>query len=294
MPSVRLVRVSLLTLCFAGACAQAPSRNQMQDDEDDVTPPVSMLIDSGMPDDPGVFDASPSATDSARPSVPARDAQPPVVVDAGPSVPPTDAGHTGEGGEGTFDAGLPDAASRDAAMPPPMEAGPPPTPEAGLPEAGLPEAGPAEAGAPDAGVRCIPGTYSGSFSGEISALFGIIRIDISGTISIDITPPAASSDQLPIRNGKLDGKDSENNPIVATISGTLNCTTRRLENGRITNGMYTRRDPIYGGAPRTVGFNGVATAVYNLDPPSAAGQWEVVNETGLRAGSGAFSTTLVR
>ena len=248
-------------------------------------PPVSMLIDSGMTVDPGLFDAS--AVDSARPAAPPRDAQTVPIVDARGNVPPADAGQTGEG-EGTLEAGQPDAtAPQDATMPPPMEAGPPPTPEAGPPEAGPPDAGPA-----DAGLRCIPGTYSGAFAGEISALFGIIRIDIQGTISIDISPPAESTDQLPIRNGKLDGKDTENNPITATISGTINCTTRRLENGRILNGMYTRRDPIYGGPPRTVGFNGTATAIYNLDPPSATGQWEVVNETGLRAGSGTWSTTL--
>ena len=124
-----------------------------------------------------------------------------------------------------------------------------------------------------------------------------MRIDISGTISVEIAAPAGSSppNLLPIRNGELEGADQDGNPIRAVVTGTLNCANRTLDNGRITDGAYRRPDPLLPFAPpTTTRFSGTLTARYRADPPSAQGRWEVENESGLRAGTGSWSVALRR
>lgn len=301
MLSVWRVPVSLLSVACVIACAQSPIPEESDADIDDVEVPDSSLVEPDDDDDDDVGrgdagqvpDAAPPSRDGAvRDSAQMggeQDATTPMdVVDAS-KPPPVDSGMTDV--PPARDAAMPvDAAPgvKDAA-PPPVDTGTPPPP----PEAGVPDAGAADSGPRDAGLACIPGIYAGAFSGEISALLGFIRIDISGIISIEVGE-GQPAQQLQIRNGKLDGKDQDGNPITAAITGTLNCANRRLENGRINNGTYRRRDPILGGPERTVGFTGTATATYNHNPPSATGQWEVVNENGLRSGSGTWSTTLQR
>lgn len=201
-----------------------------------------------------------------------RDAS--VVKDAGlDASAPRDAG---DAHDASVDAGGLDAARGDAAT-------------------GVPDASTANDAGADAGSRCIPGRYVGAFAGEISALLGLIRLDITGTISLEIAA-TANGDQLQIKNGKLMGTDQDGNPLTALVSGTLNCATLKLENGRITEGAYNRVDPIFGGPPSTTNFSGTATATYNptQNPPSAQGKWEVKNSDESRGGSGSWTATLQR
>jgi len=214
------------------------------------------------------------------------DASPP--VDAGKfAMPPHDAAPRSDAGARPSDAGMTtarDAAQNDAAE---LDASTPADAASPVADAAPPVQ---DAARPDAGA-CLPGRYSGAFAGEITALFGFVRIDITGTISIEIAA-AGSADQLPIKNGKLDGKDQDGNPITGLVGGTLNCTSRKLESGRITEGTYNRSDPILGGPPTTVRFSGTVTGNYSNSPPSAQGKWEVQNENGLSAGTGSWSVTL--
>lgn len=277
-------------------------KSENGDDSDDFEPDVALIDGGGArdgargpdsdppPDEPGPPVGQKPPSDAGPILTPRNDAARPPAPEAG--TPPVGEGPGEDGGaEPVVDASVPksDAGpAKDASQPPPP---PPPPVDASSPDASAPDAsGPVEAGMP--GRRCPPGTYAGSFSGEISALLGLVRIDITGTISIDIGEPEPNGQLLPIRNGKLMGKDQDDNPINAVITGTLNCGTLRLDNGRISGGTYTRRDPLWGGPPTTVRFTGSATATFNLDPPSATGRWEVENENGLRGGSGVWSATL--
>jgi hypothetical protein len=304
MLSVWRVPVSLLSAVCVISCAQSPLPEESDADIDDVEVPDAAIIDPSDDDDDDQVvrpdagqpqDAGEAARDAAVRDAAPMDGKPdaetpreaedagvaPPVDSGGPVVPPPrDAAMPVDSGTEVKDA-APQAV--DSATPPP----PPPQ------DAGPSDAGPVDSGGRDAGLACIPGVYAGAFSGEISALLGFIRIDISGTISIEVGPEEGAQ-QLQIKNGKLEGNDQDGNPIRAVVTGTLNCATRRLENGRIDNGTYRRKDPILQGPERTVGFTGTTTGIYNHNPPSASGQWEVVNESGLRSGSGNFSTTLQR
>lgn len=149
-----------------------------------------------------------------------------------------------------------------------------------------------QTGAPNAlGSVCRPGTYAGVFAGEIRALLGIVRVTISGTLRFEL--PAATSGNLVLQNGTLDGKDSDGHPLKARVSGTLNCATGELEGGRLTNGTYTRPDPVLRGRTTTAQFTGVTSGVMRGDPPAAQGSWAVDNERNTRTGSGSWSAQLV-
>lgn len=295
-----------LVLCFGASCAQAPSEAGGEvDDFDEVAPPHTAVVDAGGAD-PDARDAA--AVDAAvemdaGPTKGAADASgADAHADAHTSEPPepdasgtdadanADAGDNGDGADGGADADAgpdgedpsdagplvdaapfaPDAANRDAASPP-------------------------DSSVPPEEAPCPPGVYAGAFAGEISALLGFVRIDISGTISVEIAAPSDGSreDMLPIRNGKLEGTDQDGNPIRAVVTGTLNCERRRLEAGRIIEGAYRRPDPLVPFAPpTTTRFSGTITATYSDDPPSVQGRWEVENESGRRGGTGSLSVTL--
>jgi hypothetical protein len=222
--------------------------------------------DSGTPQ--GTPDPTGKGNEGLDASMPPRDAGTPV-LDAGTPKPPMPA----------MDAG-------------PRDAGVPTVRDTGVPVA-VPDTGtPMMPGPVDAGLSCVPGTYKGVFAGDISALLGIIKREVSGTISIDIALSGSAS-RLEIRNGTLSGKDSMGFPVRAVVSGTLNCETKRLENGRLTEGVYEGNDPITN-RPSTTQFSGTCTANYTTDPPSASGGWDVQNRLGTRGGEGTWSATLVK
>lgn len=165
-----------------------------------------------------------------------------------------------------LDAGAPDAAI---------------TVDASSRDAGV-DAPAVEAGA-DAGSQCIPGTYKGKFGGTIT-IIGLIKLDITGDVTIEVATNS-TGDKLVLNNGKIVGKDQDDNPVEATVSGTLNCATGNLESGKLENGKYTR--PVTG----TVNFSGTATAKYTPNPPSAVGTWKT--NSGLESGSGTWDAALV-
>ena len=95
-----------------------------------------------------------------------------------------------------------------------------------------------------------------------------------------------SGDYLTIEDGEITGQDQDGNPIQAEVSGSMNCTTNRLENGKLLNGMYTRT-----GLGMTVQFEGTADAVYAPgDKPSLLGTWKT-NGGPIEQGMGTFDAT---
>jgi len=250
------------------------------------TPP----LDAATPAEPVLPRPDASRPDASRPEAPPDAAQRPAEAgtvdrerDASAPAPVPDAGDSPTE-PGPVDAGqiLPPV-EVDAGEPPPVDAGPPPAPDAGTPVV------------PDAGrVGCLPGTYKGGFEGEISALLGLIRIDVAGEMTIDVEL-SGSGDRLTIRNGLLQGTDTseDKNPLFARISGVLNCATKKLENGVISDGTYNRVDPLRPGSqPTTTTFSGTATGSYSTNPPAAVGTWTVKNGSGTRTSMGTFNVTL--
>jgi hypothetical protein len=204
---------------------------------------------------------------------------------------------TEDGPKPVTDAGLP-TSDRDARTPAePFDAG---APDAGVEpvvDAGAPVHG--DAGSPvvtDAGrVGCLPGIYKGAFAGEISALLGVVRIDVAGDITIDVALAEQDGERLKIRTGVLQGTDTsdQKNPLFARIGGVLNCATKKLENGTISDGTYNRVDPLFPfNGPTTTTFSGTVSGVYSTSPPAAVGTWMVKNGSGTRTSMGTWNAAL--
>ena len=260
--------------------------------EDGTRTPPDVVVIGSKQDDSG---AGESDASSARPE--AGSALPPAdggakpkdaaVVDAG-------AGSTADGPKLPSDAG-----ERDARTPAdPLDAGAPDSGVAPVIDASAPPERP-DAGqpvAPDAGkTGCLPGTYKGSFQGEISALLGLVRIDVAGDITIQVELAETNGDRLKIGVGVLQGTDTsdQKNPLFARIGGVLNCATKKLENGTITDGTYNRVDPLnpFSG-PTTTTFSGTIGGVYSTNPPAAVGTWMVTNGSGTRTSMGTWNAAL--
>ena len=128
---------------------------------------------------------------------------------------------------------------------------------------------------------CFAGVYTGTFEGEIKVL-GFISLPIEGEIAITVAT-SDSGDSLTIEDGEIMGEDQDGNPIQAEVSGSMNCVTNRLENGKLLNGVYTRT-----GLGMTVEFEGTADATYEPgDQPSLSGTWKT-NGGPIEQGMGTF------
>jgi hypothetical protein len=163
-----------------------------------------------------------------------------------------------------------------------VDGGAPPIQDAGGTEP-LPDAGALDSGSPPTS-DCKPGTYEGTFEGEIQIL-GFISLPIDGEISIGIHTSSAGDD-LVIENGTIEGEDQDGNPVHAEVEGTLQCATKKLVGGRLLNGTYTRT-----GLNMTVNFQGTADATYTPgDSPSVSGTWQTTGGL-VERGSGTFEAT---
>jgi len=190
----------------------------------------------------------------------------------------SDAGPLGEAGAAP-DAGAAVDAGADAGAAPGSDAG---AADGGsAPDAATySDAGPAS--------ECVPGTYKGAFSGQVNflpiAFGGLLGVDITGTISISIEADAKGA-LLTAKNGTVEGTDQDGNPVRAQVTGTLDCATKKLQNGKLVNGTYVRTGT-------TVSFSGTVTADYSPNPPSATGTWKTSGGL-LEGGNGVWSAVLV-
>lgn len=149
-------------------------------------------------------------------------------------------------------------------------------PDTGMPVDNRPDTGSPQDEAPE----CLAGTYVGTFSGNITALF-FLNLPISGQLELDVTN-AEGDDVLIIENGRIDGNDQDGNPVEAQINGQLDCTTRTLT-GTLDNGVYRRLS-----INQTVNFSGTTNGTYVPgDPPVAMGTWRTSG--GIEMGEGTFS-----
>jgi hypothetical protein len=284
-----------LGVALAG-CAGSPTAERDDAGEVEPEPPPDVVVIGSKQDAAAsapVRDAASAPVDAGRPLALVDSGERPKdagVTDGG-SLPPegepkpvADAGQTSSDRDARMPAEPYDAGAQDAGVTLPVDAG---------------TAMPVDAGAPpvaDAGrVGCFPGTYKGSFEGEISALLGVIRIDVAGDITIEVELGAQDGDRLMIRHGVLQGTDTseDKNPLFARIGGVLNCATKKLENGTITDGTYNRVDPLrpFEG-PTTTTFSGTISGVYATNPPAAVGTWMVKSQNGARTSMGTFNAAL--
>jgi hypothetical protein len=182
----------------------------------------------------------------------------------------------GDAAAGGSDAGTAQSSPRDAGS----DAGAAPRDAGGL--------GPAADGAVS---ECVAGTYRGVFAGNvqflpgIGGLLGLLSADITGTLEITVEADALGS-VLIAKNGKVHGTDQDGNPVDADLTGSLDCTTKKLVNGKLVNGKYVRSGLI------NTSFSGTISGNYSADPPSASGTWETSAGV-LEGGGGTWSATLV-
>lgn len=194
---------------------------------------------------------------------------------------------------GSSDAGA-QIGSADASSPaPPVDAG---KPDAGTAEsdAGVAAsdggAPPADGGS-DAGARseCVAGTYKGEFSGTVqflpTPLGALLDVEIKGSLEITVQA-ATQGDVLVAKNGKVRGTDQDGNPVEADLTGSLDCATKQLQNGKLVNGRYTRAGIL------TTSFSGTVEGAYSATPPSASGTWKT-SAGFLEGGGGSWNAALV-
>jgi hypothetical protein len=132
-------------------------------------------------------------------------------------------------------------------------------------------------------MSCVAGTYRGALTGEIT--WSGSRTRVTATLTLALT---GSGSSLEIQSGTLVGKDAEGHEIRARVSGALNCTGNKLENGRLSDGEYARRE----GLVAVIRFSGTLAATYTASPAALQGTWTLESALGTRSGSGAFSSAL--
>jgi hypothetical protein len=156
------------------------------------------------------------------------------------------------------------------------------TPAAGTPAAGaVASAPPTEAQATS--TACQPGMYSGAFTGSIQ-LIGLSLSSVTGTIRARLELDA-SKQTLSLQEARIQGVDQSENQVTGLLTGTLDCRTRMLMDGRLENGNYHGKDDKQGTA-----FSGTTQASYASDPPSATGTWQAsADSVQVIAGQGTWS-----
>lgn len=142
-------------------------------------------------------------------------------------------------------------------------------------------------------TSCVAGAYVGTFRGELSALNGIVRIDVVGTLHFDL--PGTEAPRLTLNAGRLEGTDADGHPVKATLAGSIACDTGELIDGKILAGTYTRPDPVFRGRTTTARFAGVLAGRFTPgERPTARGTWAVESERTTRSGTGSFEVQLAR
>jgi hypothetical protein len=112
--------------------------------------------------------------------------------------------------------------------------------------------------------------------------------NVNGAVSADLTLDA-SGQRLTIRDLLILGIDQSGNSMTTQLSGSINCTTFQLEDGRLENGNYHTAAP----PSLDFAFIGTARCTYSQDTASAIGMWSVEAEaSSLIGGNGAWNLVL--
>lgn len=143
---------------------------------------------------------------------------------------------------------------------------------------------PPSAAQPATTTACQPGPYSGTFTGSVQ-LIGLALSSVTGTIRAELELDA-SNDSLRLRDARIQGIDQSENEVTGMLTGTINCRTRELEEGKLEDGKYHSKNE----TGSSTSFSGTTRASYASDPPSATGTWQAVaDDMQLLAGQGTWS-----
>jgi hypothetical protein len=125
--------------------------------------------------------------------------------------------------------------------------------------------------APAVKKRCEPGVYMGAFNGQV--FVAGLPLDASGSVKLTLASKAGVTTgeftELSIESGAVTGTVAAGT-YAADVVGKLNCTTLKIENGGLQNGVYTGFPPLT--------FEGPITADYVLDTHAFVfGTWNIVD-----------------
>jgi len=140
--------------------------------------------------------------------------------------------------------------------------------------------------APMANASCQPGRYTGLISGTVN-LGGIVGVStLAGTVSLELIADRDNANTLVVKQGRLEGVDTQWNKFSADVTGAVDCATGQLLSNveRGTFGDATQPAPLE--------FSGAAPGEYSAQPPALVGTWVVVDTSLLLAGQGTWSTAL--
>lgn len=86
---------------------------------------------------------------------------------------------------------------------------------------------------------CKPGHYTGSFTGLYSSYLTVagVPIPVAGDVSLDLDQ-SNNGEFYTISNGRVDGTADAAFPYWCEIVGTLNCKTKKIEDGALRNCSY--------------------------------------------------------
>jgi hypothetical protein len=135
---------------------------------------------------------------------------------------------------------------------------------------------------------CVPGTYSGSFSGSLELIQLAALSTINGTVRAELVPDGTQA--LVLRNARVVGVDQDQNDLTAVLSGRLNCVTHQLEQGKLESGSYHIKSLATDAA-----FSGETSGTHSDDPPSVVGTWQATAEgNGWLGGRGTWNLLIAR
>jgi hypothetical protein len=269
----------LISTLLAGACAR--SAIDTEELEEDSSP--SSVEDAGAgPQE----DAAPAGGEDAG-TQPELDAAPPPDASMAPdAAQPPDAGDASAMDAAQPEAGPPDGGgASDAALDAARDA----APDAARDAAPVDAAPPRDTAPPP--PPCTAGDYRGAFNGTVDVVIfeiPLFNVELTGTISLTaVAEPGTES--FAVTNGRVTGQDTQGNAITGTVTGSLNCTTGKVEDGKLV-GTYA------GGLFQPVEFTGNVVGTYTNTPPSANGTWatETASTPLLRGGSGTWNIALVQ
>ncbi|HVU04284.1 MAG TPA: hypothetical protein VHE30_21145 [Polyangiaceae bacterium] len=86
---------------------------------------------------------------------------------------------------------------------------------------------------------CKPGHYSGTFTGlYVADIVAFFPVPIAGNVDLTLEQ-SQDGEFYKLADGKVSGLVYGFIPFSSGLTGTLNCTTAKLENGYMPNGKYT-------------------------------------------------------
>jgi hypothetical protein len=107
--------------------------------------------------------------------------------------------------------------------------------------------------------------YSGAFRGSVRA-FNQELLNIAGDLSAELVlDPSGAT--LVLRDAGVTIMDRNDNRLTVSLSGSIDCSSGRLEQGLIDGSLY------HSDSRRSYSFSGAIDGAYTPDPAGVNGSW---------------------